>query len=68
MTQSQPYSDNETQHSLAANPFIRYSPAPDTQQPAMNGDPKGPFDDAQQPAPYTAANPTRPLTCWIFHT
>lgn len=67
-SESQSYSDNETQHSLAANPFIRCSPAPDTQQPAMNGAPKGPFDDAQQPEPYIAANPMRPLTCWIFCT
>lgn len=50
-------------HSLDANPFIRCSPAPDTQQPAMNGAPNGPFDDAQQPEPYIAASPTRPLIC-----
>lgn len=54
-------------HSLAANPLIRCSPAPETQQPAINGAPKGPFDDAQQPEPYIAASPTRPLTCWIFY-
>jgi len=59
----QSYIDIETMHSLAANPFIRFSPAPDTQQPAMNGAPKGPFDDAQQPEPYIAASPTRPQTC-----
>lgn len=50
------------QHSRAANPFIRYSPAPLTQVPTMKGESDGPFVDAQQPAPYVAANPTRPLT------
>ena len=54
--------DDETQHSRAANPFIRYSPAPLTQQPTINGAPKGPFEDAQQPEPCIAANPTRPPT------
>lgn len=26
----------------------------------------GPLEDAQQPEPYVAANPTRPLTCAII--
>lgn len=60
------YIDDEMQHSRAANPFIRYSPAPDTQQPTMKGAPKGPFEEAQQPEPYIAPNPTRPLACYIF--
>lgn len=60
----QTYSDDEIQHSRAANPFIRYSPAPLTQHPTLNGAPKGPLDDAQQPEPYIAARPTRPLTCY----
>lgn len=58
----QTYSDDEIQHSRAANPFIRCSPAPLTQHPTINGAPKGPIDDAQQPEPYIAASPTRPLT------
>lgn len=58
--------DVETQHSRAANTFIRYSPVPLTQQPTTNGAPKGPFEDAQQPEPYIAANPTRPPTYNIF--
>lgn len=45
------YSDNEVQHSLAANPLIRYSPAPDTQQPTIHGSPNSPLEDAQQPEP-----------------
>lgn len=54
------------QHSRAANPFIRYSPAPLTQLPTMQGEPNGPFEDAQQPDPYVAATPTRPLTYNIW--
>ena len=50
------------QHSLAASALIKYSPAPVVQQPAWKGNPKGPFEDAQQPEPYVPANPTRPLT------
>lgn len=60
------YKEEDMQHSLAANPFIRYSPAPLTQQPTIKGAPKGPFEDAQQPEPYIAANPIRPLTCHTF--
>lgn len=56
------YNDDDTQHSRAANPFIKYSPAPVAQQPTMNGAPKGSLDEAQQPEPYIAANPTRPST------
>lgn len=62
MDGGQTYSDNDTQHSLAANPFMRYSPPPETQPPTMKGAPNGPFEEAQQPEPYIAANPTRPLT------
>lgn len=40
---------------------MRYSPAPETQLPTINGAPEGSFDAAQQPDPYIAANPTRPL-------
>lgn len=57
------YSDDETQHSRAANPLIKCSPAPVTQQPTMHGTPNGSFEVAQHPHPYIAANPTRPLTC-----
>jgi len=57
------YSDNEVQHSLAANPLIRYSlslaanplirysPAPDTQHPTIHGSPNSRLEDAQQPEP-----------------
>lgn len=57
------YNDADTQHSRAANPFIKYSPAPETQQAVTNGSPNGSFEEAQHPEPYIAANPTRPLTC-----
>lgn len=60
------YIDDETQHSRAAKPLIRYSPAPVAQQPTIKGAPKGPFEDAQQPEPYIAASPTRPPTCGFY--
>ena len=51
------------QHSRAANPLIKCSPAPVAQQATMNGVPKGPLEEAQHPEPYIAASPTRPSTC-----
>ena len=57
------YNDEDMQHSRAANPFIKYSPAPVAQQPTLNGAPNASFDEAQHPDPYEAANPTRPSTC-----
>lgn len=65
ITHGRTYNDEDMQDSRAANPFIRYSPAPLTQQPTIKGAPEGPFEDAQQPAPYIAASPTRPLTCEV---
>lgn len=62
LTKRQPYSDDETQHSRAANPLIKLSPAPVAQQPTIKGAPKGPLEEAQQPEPYIAASPTRPPT------
>lgn len=56
------YSDDETQHSRAANPLIKHSPTPVAQQPTTQAAPKGSFIAAQHPEPYTAANPTRPST------